>query len=258
MKKLLFLSIVLSLALAPAVFAQSQFQQVIEVQVKPGHEEAYENYLKKVVEAADKIGSPVQWATFSVAVGKSGSTHRIALGFDKWAERDQWQGGRGTLVQAFGEQEGAKISRGGRAAIASSTSRIWELLEHGTSNPGNQVAKFYAVQIRHVHSDMIDEYRGLQRRWKAAYEAVSDGPSVSRWVLRMGAGTNTTFRRAQAFDSWGERDDWNVNAILSEHYGDDAQLLFERMGRAIRKTETFVSAHRPDLSRSASGTSSNE
>jgi len=260
MKKLLFLGAVLSLVLAPGVFAQPRFQQVIEVQVKPGHEDSYEGYLKKIVDAADKIGSPVSWSTFSVAVGKSGSTYRLALGFDEWAERDKWQGGRGTLVRAFGEQEGAKISRAGRAGVASSTSRIWELLEHGTSNPSSssQPAKFYDVQIRYVRADMIAEYRGLQRRWKAEYEAASQKPSVARWVLRMGEGTGTTFRRTQAFDSWGERDSWNPGRMINEHFGDDAPLLNERRRRAIRKTVHFVSAYRPDLSRRASGSTSNE
>ena len=65
MRKLLFLMVIVSLVAMPAA---AQFQQLIEFQVKPGHEIAFENYIKKIGEAADKMESPMSWSTFSVAV----------------------------------------------------------------------------------------------------------------------------------------------------------------------------------------------
>ena len=100
MRKLLFLMVVVSLV---AMRAAAQFQQLIEFQVKPGHEIAFENYIKKIGEAADKMESSMSWSTFSVAVGKPGSTYRVGLLFEKWGDRDAWEGARQVLVEAFGE-----------------------------------------------------------------------------------------------------------------------------------------------------------
>ncbi|HXV59917.1 MAG TPA: hypothetical protein VEK15_04425 [Vicinamibacteria bacterium] len=254
MRKLLFLTMILSLAAMPAA---AQFQQVIEVQVKPGQEIAYENYVKKVREAADQIGSPMSWATFYATVGKPGSTYRIALGFEKWADRDAWQGVREVLVKAFGEQEGSKIYTDGASSISSSSSRIWEMIEEGTANPqtGTQPSAFYEVTIRWVKPEMVPEYRGLLRRFKSAYEAAEGKPSVTRWVLVFGEGQNTTFRRTQPFNTWAERDGWNPVELITKQFGPDAPLLFERLNAAVWKSEHFVSAYRSDLSRTATSTS---
>lgn len=257
MKKTLFLAILLALVAGPAL---AQFQQVVEFHVKPGQEIAFENYVKKVKEGADKIGSPLSWSTFSVAVGREVSTYRIALGFQKWSERDRWQAPRNILVQAFGEQEGAKLFSSGQSTIESSTSRIWERIDDGTANPqqaGTGTSAFYEVTIRHVKPEMLDEYRGLLRRFKEAYEASDKKPSVTRWILRYGTGQNTTFRRTQPFSSWGELDTWSAPEVITKHFGADAPLIFQRLNDAVRETEHFVSAFRPDLSRSAASSTSN-
>ncbi len=257
MRKLLFLMVVVSLVAVPA---SAQFQQLIEFQVKPGHEIAFENYIKKIGEAADKIGSPMSWSTFNVAVGKSGSTYRVALPFEKWGDRDKWQGGRQVLVEAFGEEEGSKIYSEGSSHAASSSSRIWEVIDEGTANPqtGSALSPYYEVTIRWVKPEMVAEYRGLLRRFKSAYEAAEGKPSVTRWGLRFGTGQGTIFRRTQPFDSWSDRDGWNAGDLINAQFGPDAPLLFERLTSAVWKTEHFVSAHRPDLSRTATSSTSND
>ncbi len=254
MKKLILLFVVVCLATAPALLAQPRFQQVIEVRVEPGQERAYENFVKKVVEAAEKVESPVSWSTFFATVGKPGSTYRIAIGFEKWAERDQWMNLSELLTKAFGEQEAERLLREGRAGIASSMSRIWERLDDGTSNPrtGNQVANFYDVRIRRVKPELLLEYRALQRKWKAAHEAATN--SVTRWVLRYGDGGGATFRRTEPFDTWAERDGRGGGQIMREHYGEEeAELMRKTNLGAVWERERFVSAYRPDLSRMACG-----
>ncbi len=258
MRKLLFLMLVVSLTAMPAA---AQFQQMIEFQVKPGHEIGYENYIKKIKEAAEKIGSPMSWSTFYVAVGKPGSTYRISLRFDKWGDRDAWQGGRQILIEAFGEQEGSKVYSEGGSHTASVSSRIWEMIDDGTANPqapGAGPSPFYEVTIRWVKPEMVAEYQGLLRRFKSAYEGDERNASVTRWVLRFGSGENRTFRRTQPFDSWGDRDGWDAREVISKHFGPDAPLLFDRLNAAVWKSEHFVSAYRPDLSRTATSSPSSD
>jgi antibiotic biosynthesis monooxygenase (ABM) superfamily enzyme len=254
MKKLILLFVVVSLATAPVLLAQPQFQQVIEVRVEPGQERAYENFVKKVVEAANKVESPVSWSTFFATVGKPGSTYRIAISFEKWAERDQWMNLQEVLTKAFGEQEAERLLREGRAGVASSRSRIWERLDDGSSNPraGDQPANFYDVRIRRVKPEMLLEYRALQRKWKAAHDAANN--SVTRWVLRYGDGPGATFRRTEPFDTWTELDGWGDRQTIRKHYGDEEADLIRKTNRgAVWERERFVSAYRPDLSRRAGG-----
>lgn len=257
MKKLLLLMVVVSLVAMPAA---AQFQQLIEVQVKPGHEIAYENFIKKIAEAADKTGSPMSWSTFQVAVGKPLGTYRIGLQFADWGERDSWQAGRQVLEEAFGEKEGSTIFTEGSSHARSSSTRIWQVVDDGTANPqtGTKASPFYDVTIAYVKPEMVAEYRGLLRRFKSAYENADAKPSVTRWVLRFGEGQRQTFRRTRPFDSWSERDGWNAGDLITAQFGADAPLLFERLTSAVWKSEHFVSAYRPDLSRTATSSTSND
>lgn len=261
MKKTAFLAVVVCVATASTVFSQSRFAQVVEIQVAPLHQEAFEEYGRKIKEAADETASPVTWATFYAAVGKPGGTYRISLGFDSWAERDQWSEIPQMLTEAFGDQEAAQILRSGRAGIQSVTTRIWERLDDGSSNPrtGGEPANFYQVSIRHINPEMVPEYRALQRRWKMAYEAASGGPTVARWILRYGDGAGTTFRRTQPFDTWAELDQWigRAQELMEEHLGTEERLLVGSTRRRIEeRNEVFVSAYRPDLSRTVASPTS--
>ena len=248
-----------SLATVPTSFAQTRFQQVIEIQVAPVHQQAFENFAMKVKEAAGEIESPMSWTMVQVTVGKPEATYRVVLGFDAWAERDQWGTVQSVLTEAFGEQEAAQILRAGRGGIVSETSRIWELLEDSSSHlrVGSQPANFYTVAIRHVRPEMVPEFREIQRGFKAAFEPVSDGPSFARWILRVGEGSGTTFRRTQPFDTWAERGTGRGGQILIEHQGEEGRRLnLETLRRAVEKMDIFVSAHRPDLSRLAASPTS--
>jgi len=252
--------VVVSLAIASTSFAQlPRFQEVFEIQVAPVHQKSFETMAMKIKEAADEVGSPMSWTLVQVATGKPSLTYRVVLGFDEWAERDQWGLVEGVLTEAFGEEEAARIHRDGQLGIVSETSRIWELLDDGSSNldPNAPIANFYQVQIRHVARERVPEYREVQRQWKAAYETASDGPIVARWILRYGENPGATFRRTQPFDTWAELDSPRGPDILIEQFGEEGRRLqLESVGRMYEKTETFVSAYRPDLSRAATSPTS--
>ena len=67
-----------------------RFQQVVEISVKPGQELVFENYIKKLVAAGDKVGAKQTWTTYSVSLGKPGGTYRVSVGFNSWADREAW------------------------------------------------------------------------------------------------------------------------------------------------------------------------
>ena len=256
MKKEVLLAVVVCLAATSGVHAQSpRWQQMIEIQVAPVHQPAFEDYILKIKEAAEKTESPVSWTTFQVVAGRADASYDVGLNYNTWAERDQWSSVPEMLTKAFGEQEAAQILRAGRVGIVSQRSLIWERLPDASSNPrpaGSGPANFYAVTIRHVKRDGVPEYREIQRTWKSAYEAVANGPSVGRSILRFGEGSNATFRRGTPFDRWGDYDASRELEVLAEQLGEEgSRLTLEARDRLCTDMDSFIAAYRPDLSRPA-------
>ncbi len=262
MRKLLVLVSGLTFATMTNVLAQDRFEQMVEVKVKPSYEQSYESYLKKVIEAANKIESPLGWNTFFVVVGKQSPTYRIALSFDKWADRDQWPNGpQEMLVQAFGEKEASRIDREGHVGIESVTVQIWERLDDASSFPetGGRLSNFYGNTVRHVKLEMAPDYRSALRNLKGAYAVSSEKPTVTRFLLRFGEGQGSTFRLTEPFNTWSEMDGWRNAEIVRENLSEeDREFNSRTMTAALWKLERFVTAHRPDLSRAALGSTINE
>jgi len=249
----LLVLVLLSAVSVPWHTAQAQFQQIIESTLKPGQEPVYESFIKTMVEAANKVGSPVNWLTYRVAVGKNSPTYRLVLPFSRWADRDSWAGARATLVKAYGQQEADRIWGRLATSVQSSSDTIWQRIPEVSANvtPGRQVAKIYQVIVREVRRDRVAEYGTLQRMYTAAYEAAPSKPVVLRSVLRYGPGNDVTFRRTQGFNNWAELDGWNAVAIIQNHYRDEGAITPNQLNRLVVRQERFISVYRPDLSRPA-------
>ncbi len=89
---------------------------VLQIDIKPGMQVAYENYVKKIVEASNKTNQ-ANWIGLS---GGPGSAHDYIVGipYTSWAAMDtQPMSILKRLTTAFGEAEGQKISAAGAAAI---------------------------------------------------------------------------------------------------------------------------------------------
>jgi hypothetical protein len=253
MKKLslLIAVAVLSLAIAPAVEAQG-FWRILEVKIRPGTDEAYEDFVKKIIEAHDKANSPAYWAGYQVVVGKPGGTYRFVRSFEKWADLDSDRPSNlAVLIGAFGEKEGKRMLNEGMRNVEGTMTRIWRMLPDATANAdqGGQ-SKFSDVTIRTVRRDMVPDYRLLLRKYKEGYEASSRKPVVLRSTLVHGPSEGAVFFRVVPFNTWAERDQFNANRLLEDHFGSEE---WESMGRIALKArmgvEHFVSQFRPDLSR---------
>jgi len=255
MKKVLVLLVGACLLAAPAI---AQFQQVVEVRVRAGHEVQFENFIKRVRDAADKAGAPQSWAAFQVTVGKAGPLYRIALPFEKWSERDQWGDPRGLLVEAHGAEEGMKLYTEGTSAVMRTTVRVWAMVGDTPAPSVASLAPHYDVWIRTVKRDQLAEYQGLLRRFESAYASMDENPNVTRWTLVYGEGNGNTFRRTQPIANFAQNDAFDARAVIGKQFGPDAPLLFDRLNSMVVESERFISTHRPDLSRPAGGASSNQ
>lgn len=252
-----FVALSAQIALAQGT-APVRFQQVVEINVKPGQELAFENYIKKLVAAGDKLGAKQTWTTYAVTLGKPGGTYRVSVGFNSWADRDAWTTIPMMMVKAYGQAEGERLMKEGGSATERSVNEVWENLpDLGTTvaaAAGSPPPSVVRVQITRVQPAMSAAYEALVAKFKPAYQAATGQPGVGRSVLRMGQFSASTYRRTQQYNKWSELDAPNGVALLQKHFGPQFTPMIDELRKMIVSQLEFVSTRRADLSRTGAVT----
>ena len=147
----------LSLAVAAAVFAQTQTQagsffQITTVTVKASGALDYEEYLKKAAAAREKaaIQTPSRVSVYSVRMGGTGFTYQIVSPFDKWADVDSWMPPQEIMTKAYGELEATKLLKLGRSAVESQRSEVFRSQPQLSTNPNAMTPPFPFASIARV------------------------------------------------------------------------------------------------------------
>jgi cellobiose-specific phosphotransferase system component IIB len=256
----LVLGLVLSSAFAaPLLAQQGDFTHVTWVTVKPGMTAEFEDYVKKITAGAAKINDPRQITAYSVALGGPQRTYAFARTFKKWADLDADPTIPQILAKAYGDVEGAKISKLGSSAIESSETRVSRTIpELSRAAPSGGGTAAYVFVIRtEVEPSMARSYRKYLDKLKAAEDKHDPSP-VSRRVSVLGdAQVWTTVR---GFNKWAERDAAMLaGEAMNKAYGEEeARELTDRASGCIRNRTTYVLAHRPDLSRTGTAPTTND
>jgi len=265
MKPTKVVSVVLfaALALTSGVAAQqtpAEFLAVYNITVKPGHAAQFEDFLTKLKAGADKIGAAQQWGVGQVAFGGPGGGYAIGLPFEKWGEMDAWTQAPQTLIEAYGEEEGAKIYRNGTMAIQSSETSVGRHARDLSYNIDKGfVPTMFQIRVNKVHLDKQDEYRVFVQALNEAWKQAGDNRQIVRRTNVLGP--TATYTSSQPFTKWADRDAQNANiweVIEKAHGATAARRLRVLLNESIASTEVFVLAIRPDLSRMAGVGSSNQ
>lgn len=242
--------ILLVLGWCTSVLAQSTRQMTYRTIVKPGMNQQYEDYIKKYVEAANKLGNVQPWAAFQTTVGGPAAEYFILLPFDDWGDRDAWTSPQQLLIKAFGEEEAAKVLRTGQAAVVSTETYITENQSESTATGGGSIAAYYTVSSTHVIPSKINDYRlAISKVWSAEAKATGAPPHTMRRVI---TGDRWMFSASTPFANGAARDKWpKFRDYMSAQYSDAEirQILADIQG-ATDETRWFEVAHRPDLSNS--------
>ncbi len=165
----------LVLAFASSALAQASMPpkhlQMITIQVKTGADAQFADYMKKIIEAANKVGAPQGWMTAQAALGANMSNYYVILGFEKWAEKDGWNQVPQMLTKAYGEAEAQKILKMGGDAFWGFDSKVFSLDEERSWNlKAREQAPFYQLLIGKVKPDMVDQYQMVISQIKEAME----------------------------------------------------------------------------------------
>ena len=241
--------------LARAQNQPAEFIQVVTVTVKSEAVSEYEDSVKKIVAAANKVGAPQRVYTQQVVRGGPGFTYKIVLPFSKWSEVDAWTPVPDMLVKAYGEAEAAKILKTWRAAVQHSDSEVFRLLPGLSTRPQSfrfPLAYVFVVRTE-VKPELASAYELYLAKLKAAQEQAADAPTVVRRVSAQGL--SSTYITSIPFDKNSELDGWSSpGETLRKAYGEaEARHIIESSLRCVSKREIFVNAYRPDLSRPPAG-----
>jgi hypothetical protein len=244
---------------AQGAFAQARYQQVYENSVKPGQELVYENYVKKLVAAADKAGAKTYWTSYTVTLGKPGSTYRVALNFNSWEERGAWTTIPTMMVKAYGQPEGERLMKEGGNALERSVVEVWEYLPGSSANqttPPAPAGNFVRAQVVRVAPSMSADYEAMTAKFKPAYEAAAGKPAITRWVLRVGANSGYTYRRVEQVGAMRDFDGPTGPQLLQKFFGAQWAAMSAELNKMVTFRQEFMSTRRADLSRVAPATTS--
>jgi hypothetical protein len=238
--------------------APARFQQVVEINAKPGSEAVFENYIKKLVAAADKVSAKQTWTTYAVTLGKAGGTYRVAVGFNSWADRDGWSTIPMILAKAYGQPEAERLMKESGSATERMINEVWENLpDLGTTASaaaGSPPPIGVRVQVTRVQPAASTAYEAMLAKFRPAYQAAAGSPGVGRSVLRMGPGSGSTYRRTQQFAKWSDLDGPGGGAILQKHFGPQFPAMLDELRKMIVNQQEFISVRRAELSRTGTVT----
>ena len=244
---------------AQGALAQARFQQVNEVSVKPGQELVFENYIKKLIVAADKSGAKTYWTTYTVSLGKPGGTYRVALNFNSWTDRGAWSTIPAMMVKAYGQPEAERLMKEGGGATERSVTEVWENLPAQSANQPSSPApagNFVRAQVVRVAPSMAADYEAMTVKFKPAYEAAAGKPVIARWVLRVGANSGYTYRRVEQVKAMSDFDGPTGPEILQKFFGAQWAAMSAELNKMVTFRQEFMSTRRADLSRVAPATTS--
>jgi hypothetical protein len=244
------LAFALCLVVTTSAVAQHAFVQVTTITVKPSGVSDFEDYVKKINVGATKIAAPGQ--TLFLAMGRGGRnfTYFAVSPFGKWSDLDAQPSIPEILIKAYGEVEGARLLKAGRANIEGVETSVSRLLPDLSSPPTTE------KPAAHVRIVTIDVKAGTNSSWeahlaklKAAQDKGPNAPHVIRHVSVLGMANQYT--SVYFFDKYAEADSMPTpQETLRKAYGDaEAKLLEETAQRCINSLHSQVLDFRADLSR---------
>lgn len=246
--------VVLSFAIASAAWSQTVpgFTQFVTTTVRASGASDYEDYLKKLAAARDKLGlaAPSRVTVYTYRMGGPLFTYLVVSPFGNWAEIDSWTTPGDILTKAYGEIEAGKIVRAMRGAIESQKIEVYRVAADLSRSLAAAPPPYpFAVLNRiELYQGTGQSYTLALSKIKAAVEKAGNFPP--QLVAVMVHGETPTYLQATPFTKWAERDTTaNLAQALEKLYGqNEARMIQESIAKATKHRESYVIAQRADLS----------
>lgn len=134
-RALLVALLVFGCTATPAQDTPPPYLSVVAVHVNPGGQAAFEAFLTRYKEAAEKTGSERTWAVSVNAMGPI-TSYTISTPWESFAEIATPPNPAALIDQAFGEGEGAKAAAALQGVVKKTQGRVWRARPE-LSRPGD-------------------------------------------------------------------------------------------------------------------------
>lgn len=235
-----------------AAQTQPSYVHSILVTVKPTSVTDFEDYVKKITTAATKVGSPQVILAGQLQTGGPQYTYVFASPFSSFEEMEKWPSIPELLTKAYGDVEGGKILKGGRATIESSetwVARTQPELSTNLKPVDLQATPFVRLLRTDIDPAMTGAYEAYLAKVKAAQEKATGYPSVSRRVTALGK--TSRYYSVTYVKSVADLDKIpNQGELMRKAYGEEGAATITQAGNAaVRSRDAWLLRYRPDLSR---------
>jgi hypothetical protein len=224
----------------------------ILVTVKPTSVTDFEDYVKKIMAAATKVGSPQVILAAQLQTGGPQYTYVFASPFGSFEEMEKWPSIPEMLTKALGDVEGGKILKGGRATIESTETWVARTQAELSTNlkPLDLTATPFVRLLRtDVDPAMTGAYEAFLAKVRAAQEKAPGYPTVSRRVTVLGK--SSIYYSVTYVKSIADLDKIpNQGELMRKAYGEEGAATITQSGNAaVRNRDAWLLRYRPDLSR---------
>lgn len=238
-------------------YQPSEYLELVRVHVKPGANAQFEDYIKKLIEAADKTNAGQSWLGGEVMLGGESNTYIFGLNFAKFEQLDSWDRIPEMLVKAFGEKEGLQILKTGTAAVEETHTRVYRYLPDQSSTITTMPTDMKAARLT-VTSVKPDHLFAYNEAMVKARKAANETPNTPKAIRRVSVdGPSFTYLAIVPMMTHAERDSWlGPGDPILKVYGEyEGRKIIDTILGSMESNMSVVLAARPDLSRTPSAAS---
>ena len=196
---------------------------VLTIEVKPGMNGQFEEFIHKFRDAVEKNKGPQRWRANASVSGNQ--VYNFTREFGTWTEFGQ--DAPEPLVAAYGEQEAGRLLGLLQTSVASTTTAIYvarpDLSRPRPANAANAAAAAVAVLYIDLNVKLGKEQQ-FEDNTKKLIEATNATAPNDFWEMRQrmfGPGNGAGYRVVVVFQKWSDLDapDKPLRQRLTEHFG---------------------------------------
>jgi hypothetical protein len=249
MKKILASLSILVLALAlpaAAQMAPKSIARVIEVKVKGGMHQQFEDGMKKLHQWQHEHNYPFASHTWSIITGDRGGHYVIVVGGHDWKDFDE--------VEKFGPAISKEVDADVAPYVETAVFSYWRELPDLSPNPpqaGQAPPKYISVTTYFLKPGGEDNLEDVIKQAKAAIEKTHWPANPDEWDTLVNGGEGSQIVHVIAHNDWADFQppEPTFAKMLSSVYGKEgSQALFNKFVKSVRSWRTEIYRFRPELS----------
>jgi hypothetical protein len=247
-KMLVFLSVAaFTLALpAAAQMAPKSVTELIEIKVKEGMNQQFEEGIKKFHQWEHQQNNPFTYHYWSVITGSEGGNYIVATTGHDWKDFDE--------AEKFGPASGKDLAADVGPYVESAVVSYWEAHQDLSANPpqaGEAPPKFISVTTYFLKPGGFDTLEDIIKQANEAIKKTNWPAKHDEWYTLINGGEGPQLSVVTWHKDWADFQppEPSFGKMLTNVYGKvGSGALYQKFLKSIRTWKTEICRYRPELS----------